>query len=107
VQDGLDWLTYGITDLLTAAEQPIALRDAVAASAPRKVLLIAGGDRADEGHAGRYIQSVSPGTVDLWIVPGTGHIANMDTHPAQMGTARHHLPPHCPPPRRDHQRRVS
>ncbi|TCM50557.1 alpha/beta hydrolase [Kribbella sp. VKM Ac-2568] len=83
LQEGMDRLTYGITDLLTAADQPIALRDAVAASAPRSVLLIAGGDRADEGHANHYIQSASPATVDLWIVPGTGHTAALDTHPAQ------------------------
>jgi pimeloyl-ACP methyl ester carboxylesterase len=83
LQEGLDRLTYGLTDLLTTAEQPIALHDAVTASAPRPVLLIAGGDLADEAHAGRYIQSASPGTVDLWVVPGTGHTAALDNHPSQ------------------------
>ncbi|MFG1813540.1 alpha/beta hydrolase [Kribbella sp. NPDC049174] len=81
LQEGLDWLTYGITDLLTAADQPPALRAAVAATAPREVLLIAAGDRADEGSAGRYIQSASTSSVDLWIVPGTGHTDALQTHP--------------------------
>ncbi|MFC5263172.1 alpha/beta hydrolase [Kribbella qitaiheensis] len=83
LQEGLEWLTYGITDLLTAADQPIALRDAVAVSAPRPVLLIAGGDKADEARAGRYIQSASPATVDLWIVSGAGHTAALGSHPGQ------------------------
>ena len=83
LQEGLDWLTYGIADLLTAADQPPALRDAVAASAPRKVLLIAAGDRTDEGNAGRYIQSASVDTVDLWIVSGTAHTAALRTHPRE------------------------
>ena len=83
LQEGLDWLTYGITSLLTAADQPPALRDAVAATAPRKVLLIAAGDRADEGNAGRYIQSAAAGSVDLWIVPGTGHTEALRTHPRE------------------------
>ena len=37
----------------------MALRDAVAAAAPRPVLLIAAGNVATEGHAGRYIASAS------------------------------------------------
>ncbi|HET6986052.1 MAG TPA: alpha/beta fold hydrolase [Kribbella sp.] len=83
LQEGLDWLTYGITDLLTPADQPPALRDAVAATAPRKVLLIAASDRADEGNAGRYIQSAAAGSVDLWIVPDTGHTQALRTHPRE------------------------
>jgi len=83
LQEGLDRLTYGITDLLTAARQPSALRDAVAATAPRKVLLIAAGDRADEVTAGRYIQSAAAGSVDLWISPGTGHTDALRTHPRE------------------------
>jgi len=83
LQEGLDRLTYGITDVLTAADQPPALRDAVAATAPRRVLLIAAGDRADEGNADRYIQSGATGSVDLWIVPDTGHTDALRTHPGE------------------------
>jgi pimeloyl-ACP methyl ester carboxylesterase len=83
LQQGLDWLTYGITDLLTAADPPRTLRDAVAATAPRKVLLIAAGDVADEGNAGRYIRSAAAGSVDLWIVPGTGHTDALRIHPRE------------------------
>jgi hypothetical protein len=81
VQEGIEWLTYGLADVLTAADPPIALRAAVASVAPRPVLLIAAGNVESEGLAGRDIASESPDTVELWIVPGTGHTAGLDTHP--------------------------
>jgi uncharacterized protein len=59
------------------------LRDAVAAIAPRRVLLIAAGDLPDEGHAGRYIRSASADSTDLWIVPGAGHTGALETHPRE------------------------
>ena len=83
IQEGIEWLTYNTADLLTYADPPIALHDAVAAASPRPVLLIAGGAMADEAKAGRYIQSGSPSTVDLWVVPNTGHTAALDTQPQQ------------------------
>ena len=81
LQEGIDWLTYSTADLLTAADPPISLHDAVAATAPRPVLLVAAGSVTNEAHAARYIASASPDTVDLWIVPNTGHTAALDTHP--------------------------
>jgi hypothetical protein len=59
----------------------MALQDAVAAIAPRPVLLIAAGSEADEGHAGRFIQAGAPDSVELWVVPGTGHTDALTTHP--------------------------
>ena len=61
--------------------EPLALRAAVAAAAPRPVLLIAAGDVADEPKADRYIQGGSPGTVELWVVPDSGHTDALATHP--------------------------
>jgi dienelactone hydrolase len=81
IQESIEWLTYSTADLLTDADTPISLHDAVAAAAPRPVLLIAAGAVASEGHAGRYIASASPSTVDMWIVPETGHTGGLDTHP--------------------------
>jgi uncharacterized protein len=83
VQDGVEWLLYSAADLLTAAEPPRSLRDAVSSIEPRPVLLIAGGDVAEEGHASRYVQAASPDTVDVWVVADTGHTAGLDTHPAE------------------------
>ncbi|MFI7067531.1 alpha/beta hydrolase [Kribbella sp. NPDC050124] len=83
VQEGLEWLTYQTTALLTPANAPIGLRTAVLAAAPRRVLLIAGGAIPDEEHAGRYIRSGSPGTVGLWVVPQAGHTAGLRTDPGE------------------------
>ena len=81
IQEGIEWLTYSATDLLTDAEPPIALHDAVAMAAPRPVLLIAAGNVESEGHASRYIAGASPETVDVWVVPDTGHTGALDTDP--------------------------
>jgi pimeloyl-ACP methyl ester carboxylesterase len=81
IQEGVEWLLYNAADVLTAAEPPRSLRDAVSAIAPRRVLLIAGGDVAEEGHASRYIQAASPDTVDVWVAADTGHTGALDTHP--------------------------
>lgn len=82
LQEGVERLVYGAADLLTAASPPVTLHDAVAASAPRPVLLITGGAMADEAKAGRYIQGGSPATVELWEVAGAGHTDGLRTDPA-------------------------
>jgi hypothetical protein len=55
IQLGLEWLQFTLTDLLTDASKPITLVDAVRATAPRPVLLIAAGGVPDEGHAAAYV----------------------------------------------------
>ena len=81
MQRGIEWLVYNLSDVLTDASQPISLHEAARVAAPRPMLLIAGGRVADEPKAGRYIQSASPESVELWIVPDTGHTAALETHP--------------------------
>ena len=85
VQRGIDATLYGTADLLTDASPPISLRDAVAAAAPTPVLLIAGGATMGnaEEDADRWIQAGSPSTVDLWLVPDTGHTAALRTEPEE------------------------
>jgi hypothetical protein len=83
IQEGVDWLMYRTTDLLTDAHPPVALRDAVALAAPRPVLLIAGGDVPDEEPAAAHIRSGAPASVTVWVVPGTGHTDALRTHPAE------------------------
>lgn len=83
LSEQLDRLTYTFVDLLTEAGRPISLHDAVRAGAPRPVLLIAAGEVPDEARAGRYIQSASPSSVALWVVPGTSHTGALATHPAE------------------------
>jgi uncharacterized protein len=80
VQEQLGRLTSAATDLLSDAARPISLREAVDV-AERPTLLITAGDVPDEAHAARYIQSGSPETVEVWVVPETGHTEGLDTHP--------------------------
>jgi dienelactone hydrolase len=83
VQRGLEWVTYGATDLLTPASPPISLRDAVASAAPRPFLLIAAGARPDEGTANRHVATGSPGTVEVWEVAGATHTGGLRTRPPE------------------------
>lgn len=82
VTQQVERVVYGVTDLLTDASPPISLRDAVKVAAPRHVLLIAAGTVEDEGVVARYLQRASPATVELWEVPGAGHIGGLQTQPA-------------------------
>jgi fermentation-respiration switch protein FrsA (DUF1100 family) len=83
IQQGVQHLTYGIAEFLTAATPPITLRAAVRAAAPRPVFLIAAGNVADEATADRAIRAASPSTVTLWVVPGAGHIGGLRAHPTE------------------------
>ena len=85
VQRGIDAVLYATTDLLTDATSPPSLHDAVRDASPTPVLLIAGGAvmANTEEDAGRWMQSGSPETVDLWVVPGSGHTGGLGTAPAE------------------------
>jgi hypothetical protein len=82
LQQPIDWLTFATADVLTAADPPGSLLDAVA-STTAPVLLISAGNVADEVRASRHIASGSPTTVELWAVPDTGHTDALSTHPAE------------------------
>lgn len=85
IQRGIDAVLYGTADLLTEASPPIRLRDAVTEAAPRPVLLIAGGAVMGnaEVDADNWIRAASPDTVQVWVVPDTGHTAALRTQPQQ------------------------
>jgi uncharacterized protein len=81
-EDVLGGVVLQVTDLLSAGHQPPRLVDAVAAAAPRPILVIAG-DLDEEITAGRAFVAAAPASVELWIVPDTGHTAGLDTHPVE------------------------
>jgi pimeloyl-ACP methyl ester carboxylesterase len=80
IQQMIDRVMYGAAGVLSGADRPMALREAIRAAASRPVLLIAAGATVDEGIAGRWFRQASPRTVELWIVPGAGHTAGLATH---------------------------
>ncbi len=83
LQERVDAVLYGVTELLSDAEPPISLRDAVTALDGRKALLIAAGDVGDEAEAGRWIAAGEPDAVTVWVVPGADHTGGLHTAPEE------------------------
>jgi pimeloyl-ACP methyl ester carboxylesterase len=73
-------VTYGASRMLSGAPRPIPLRDAVAGTAGRPVLIIAGG-AAGEITAARFYRAAAPASVQVWEVPDSGHTRALATHP--------------------------
>lgn len=82
IQLGIDAITDGLADLLTEADPPAPLGDAIEAAAPRPALLIAAGERPDEITAAVALQQRSPAGVFVWVVPGADHIGGLAADPA-------------------------
>jgi len=81
IDRGMEWVQYTAAGLLSGAPRPMSIPDAIRAAAPRPVLIIAGGDTADEPTAARWFQAASPGTVQVWVVPHAGHTQGLATAP--------------------------
>lgn len=79
----IDWLLFEACRLLGDAEPPPPLKDAVVATAPRRVLLITGEKVPDEARAAAYFQQAAPENVTLWEVRGAGHTAGLATAPRE------------------------
>lgn len=82
LQEGVEWMLTEATDVLTDARPPTPLRDAVVASAPRPLLLIAAADVTDEVAAAERLRAVRPATVTTWVAEG-GHTEGLDRQPAE------------------------
>jgi uncharacterized protein len=83
-------LFYAVQDttaaLLAGTGPPIDLHSAVVAAAPRPLLLIAGGEVAQEGLAGQRLQAAAPDRVELWEVPGAGHTGGLTADADEWAT---------------------
>jgi pimeloyl-ACP methyl ester carboxylesterase len=84
LQEQLDLLTYGATDLLTPASPPPTLRASAAAAAPRPLLLVASAESFEEVDGARFIAAGSPSSVTVWLAPG-GHTGALAAAPAEWG----------------------
>jgi uncharacterized protein len=76
----------GLSEILSGAPRPVPLRTAVAATAPRPVLIIAGRPPGEIPVA-RFYRAAAPGSVQVWELPDTGHTRGLATHPSAW-TAR-------------------
>lgn len=84
VRRGVDAVAYSSASLLSNSAPPESLRQAVAGTAPRPVLLVAGdGSGSGEADAARWIESGAPNSTQLWISPGAGRGAAFPAHPQQ------------------------
>jgi dienelactone hydrolase len=81
VQLKLEWLQYAVADLVSPATKPQALATSAEEMAPRPLLLVTAGERPDEGHAARFIQSTAGEHVMVWTVPDADHIEGLDVAP--------------------------
>lgn len=81
LQEQVEKVQYGITDYLTEASAPTALRSAVARSPGTRFLLITAGNVDDEAHAASYIQAAAPDRVTVWNVDGADHTGGLETQP--------------------------
>lgn len=81
VQQGLSWVTFTLTDLLTDAPKPTPLADAIAEAAPRRILLVTAGDVPDEGHAAAHVRATAPERVEVHEVPGADHTGGFAVDP--------------------------
>lgn len=82
IERALERVQFTAADLLSGASRPMPMRDAIAAAAPRPFLFVAAGTDPDEIDAGRWFRAASPGTVQLWVVPGAGHTGGLATDPS-------------------------
>jgi pimeloyl-ACP methyl ester carboxylesterase len=83
IQERLEDVQYAVTDLLTPASPPTALRAAVAVAADTAFLLITAGEVDDERRAAAHIRSGAPEQVTVWEVEGAGHTDGYEHGPDQ------------------------
>jgi dienelactone hydrolase len=74
LQERIEDVQYGITDLLSDATHPVALRRAIGDAPDTSFLLIAAGEVDDERRAATHLQSVARDRVSVWVVDGAGHV---------------------------------
>jgi uncharacterized protein len=78
----IDWITKNSADLMTSADKPTQLRDAVDAMTPeQRVFVINAATAQPEVAAAEALTTVAPDIVSTWIVPDSGHIEALATHP--------------------------
>ena len=83
LERGLDWVTYGLTDLLTEAPPPASLRSSVATSVDTQFLLIAAGTVETETLAAASMRNADPQRVRTWTVPAAAHVQGLVTAPEE------------------------
>jgi predicted acyl esterase len=78
----IDSFTRQAAALMTSADMPTRMSDAVAAmTADQQVLLIISGPAGNEVNAAEVLMSAGPDTVRTWTIADAGHTEGLATHP--------------------------
>jgi pimeloyl-ACP methyl ester carboxylesterase len=80
----IDGLTKHAAALMTSANTPTQMRDAIRAMAPdQRVFVIISGPASTEVDAAEVLTAVGPDIVTTWTIADAGHIAGLATHPEE------------------------
>jgi uncharacterized protein len=85
LQEQIQRVQEGMTDLLTSASVPTSLRAAVESSGDTRYLLITAGNVAAEGYAAAYLATGAPGRVQVWTVADASHTDGLATDADEWG----------------------
>jgi predicted acyl esterase len=78
----VDGLTKQAAALMTSADTPTQMRDAVHAMGPhQRVFLIISGQASHEIKAAEALAAAGPDNVSTWTIADAGHTAGLATHP--------------------------
>jgi pimeloyl-ACP methyl ester carboxylesterase len=83
VQGVLDAVTNGLIDGMTTAGPPPTLTESIRDASPTRFLLIAGGAMPDEQLVAQRLSAVDRDRVEVWVVPGAGHVRGIGTAPEE------------------------
>ena len=81
VQEQIEKVQDLVTDVLTSASVPTALRTAIVESGTTRYLLIAAGDVDAELQAAAHMAAGAPARVEVWTIPGVGHTGGLAAAP--------------------------
>jgi uncharacterized protein len=77
-----DWLTKNAAAMMTSADKPTQMREAIASMSPeQRVLVINAGTIAEEIAAAETFEAVDPQIVTTWIAADASHIDALSTYP--------------------------
>jgi pimeloyl-ACP methyl ester carboxylesterase len=80
----VDALTKHAAALMTSADMPTQMRDAVGAMAPdQRVFVIISGPASNEVDAAEVLTAMGPDIVSSWTIADAGHIEGLATHPEE------------------------
>jgi pimeloyl-ACP methyl ester carboxylesterase len=83
LQEQIERVQFGVTDLLTEASPPGTLASSIASARSTSFLLITAGRVADERHAADHLAAAAPDRLTVWEIEGADHTGGLDVAPTE------------------------